>query len=32
MVWPSADGRVVQSVIGVGVKDELITEAIAAFR
>ena len=32
VVWSSADGRVVQSVVGVGVKDELIAEAIAAFR
>jgi len=31
VVWPSADGEVVQSVIGVDVKDELIGEAIAAF-
>jgi hypothetical protein len=31
VVWPSADGRVVQSVIGLDVKDGLISEAIAAF-
>ena len=32
VVWPSADGRVVQVAIGVDVKDELIEEAMAAFR
>jgi len=32
VVWPSADSAVVQSVIGVDVKDELVAEAIAAFR
>lgn len=32
VVWPSADGRVIQGVIGLDVRDELIDEAIAAFR
>ena len=32
IIWPSADGTAVQSVTGLAVTDELIDQAIAAFR